>query len=299
MREPAQVPLLYASQGHGPRDIARDAVPRHEAGYDRGVLRAVLGVVVLALGACEAPAPPPATWADLDASPPDAELRVHGGLGGGGGGGGGTTTVPECGARVLVIFDRSGSMHDLWGPEEAARPRWEVASEAVTLALEPLAARLQAGAILFPTGAEREPGACAEVAPIEAQLPFRDGAAFLDAWRARWASPEVGGSTPLDRAFARADEALPVDDEVTAVVLLTDGMPTCVEAPEAWDRAAEWSARGVRTWVVGLPGAHGEAILDRVAAAGGTGAALSVDDPAALTRELATIAGEAVEQACP
>ncbi|MCB9596784.1 MAG: VWA domain-containing protein [Sandaracinaceae bacterium] len=258
-------------------------------------------LLVFCLAACDPSAPPPATWDDLDASRPDGSFRVGSpSVGGGGGGGGGTTRPPECGARVLVVFDRSGSMNEAWttdAGEEA--PRWQVASDALTAALEPLAARIVAGAILFPTSMEREPGLCAEVDPIGAQLPFRDGAAFLSAWRALWAHGEVGGSTPLDVAFRRADEALPIDDEVTAVVVLTDGMPTCAEATAAWDYAAEWSARGVQTWVVGLPGAFGVDVLDQIAAAGGTGAALSVDDPAALTSALSGIVGDAVDQACP
>lgn len=259
-------------------------------------------LLALAVAACDPAAPPPATWSDLDASRPDAAFL--GGIGGAGlppGGGGGTTTPPACGARVLVVFDRSGSMNEPWltPTSDEPLPRWRVASDAVTAALEPLAARVTAGAILFPTSMERTPDTCAEVAPIAAQLPFRDGRAFLDAWAARWSTPEVGGSTPVDRAFARAEEALPFDDEVTAVVLLTDGMPTCSEPTSAWDRAASFARRDVKTWVVGLPGAAGLSVLDRIAAAGGTGASLSVDDPAALTSALSTIVSDALEQACP
>lgn len=255
-------------------------------------------LLVLVLAACESAAPPPATWDDLDASRPDATFLGTGGRASGGGGVGGSSTVPDCGARVLVIFDRSGSMNELWDTPDGARPRWEVASAAVTEALTPLASRIQAGALLFPTDMEREPGACAGVAPIASQISFRSGSAFLSTWAARWTTPEVGGSTPIDPAFARAEEALPFDDEVTAVVLLTDGMPTCVEAPSAWDRAADWSARGVRTWVVGLPGAEGVGVLDQIAAAGGTGSALSVDEPSLLTEQLSAIVSEAVDQAC-
>lgn len=262
------------------------------------MLRIPPALLCLALAACEPAAPPPATWDDLDAARPDAMFL--GGIGGSGigGGGGSTTPVPDCGARVLVVFDRSGSMNEPWVTAGTERPRWEVASQAVTEALTPLAARIEAGALLFPTAMELEPGACAEVAPIESQIPFRTGTAFLSAWSARWADPAVGGSTPIDRAFARAEEALPFDDEVTAVVLLTDGMPTCSEAASAWDRAADWAARGVRTWVVGLPGAEGVSVLDRIASAGGTGAALSVDDPSVLTAQLSAIVSEAVDQAC-
>ncbi|MBX3269973.1 MAG: VWA domain-containing protein [Sandaracinaceae bacterium] len=259
-------------------------------------------LLALALCACDGRAPGPATWRDRDASPPDGSFGIvgmGGGLAGGGGGGAPRPAPGDCGGRVLVVFDRSGSMNEPWTVDGASRPRWRVAADAVSAALEPLAARLEVGAILFPTGGAHDLDLCAEVAPIEAQLPFGPGASFLAAWDARWASGVASGSTPLDPAFARADEALrDAPARGVAVVLLTDGMPTCSEAPHAWDRAASWSARGIATWVVGLPGAHGLATLDRVAAAGGTGASLSVDEPAALGARLAEIAGEAAEQGC-
>ena len=256
---------------------------------------------LLLLGACSERPPAAGSWADLDASRPDGGLTVGGlatGGGGGGGGGGTTTPPPDCGARVLVIFDRSGSMALEWETGAGASPRWRVASDALYDALEPLADRLTVGALMFPTGEVPEPGVCATVLPIEDQVSFRDGPAFLTRWEAMWRAGRVGGSTPLDPAFRRADEALPFDDDTTAVVVLTDGMPTCAEPTTAWDYAAEWERRGVSTWVVGLPGVGGTSLLDRVAAAGGTGAVLPVDDPTALTDALSDIVGEAVEQAC-
>ena len=199
---------------------------------------------------------------------------------------------------MLVIFDRSGSMAGEWMTAAGPLPRWRVASDALAEALEPLATRTTVGAILFPTGPRSVPDTCADVAPIESQIDFRDGRAFSSTWATLWTTTTVGGSTPLDAAFTRADEALPRDDQVTAVVVLTDGMPTCSEPVTAWDRAASWRARGISTWVVGLPGAHGLETLDRIARAGGTESSLSVDDPAALTEALGAIVGEVVEQAC-
>jgi len=267
------------------------------------VRRASLVLCLLLLGGCDERAPGAGTWADRDASPPEGGLPFTGspsgsGGGGGGGGGGPMTSSPECGARVLVIFDRSGSMGLDWESADGVAPRWRVASDALYDALEPLADRLTVGALMFPTGEAPEPGVCATVAPIAEQVSFRSGPAFLTRWEAMWRTGRVGGSTPLDPAFRRADEALPFDDDTTAVVVLTDGMPTCSEATAAWDYAAEWARRDVQTWVVGLPGVDGTAVLDRVAAAGGTGASLPVGDPATLTDALSEIVGEAVEQAC-
>ncbi len=205
---------------------------------------------------------------------------------------------PDCSARVLVIFDRSGSMNLPWETSDGEAPRWVVARDALALALEPLAASLTVGAILFPSGSSSELGMCAPVDPIEAQLDYRDGDAFLDAWDAFWSSAVVEGSTPIDIAFDRADAALPDDDVVTAVILLTDGAPTCEGPVPAWDHAADWRARGITTWVVGIPGAFGVAVLDRIALDGGSEASLDVGDPSALTSALRSILGEAVEQAC-
>lgn len=205
--------------------------------------------------------------------------------------------VDGCGARLLVLFDRSGSMEEPWPGADPPAPRWRVAADALAEAIAPLADRLVIGGILFPSGVG-EPGFCAPVAPIEAQLPFRGGADFVTAWNATWDTPVVGGSTPIDIAFDRADEALPRDGVLTTVVLLSDGQPTCDGPVSAIDRADAWFGEGIRTYVIGLPGLAEAGILDLVAAAGGTGGHLPVGAPEALTRELEVIAGEAIEQAC-
>lgn len=254
--------------------------------------------VVALASACRA-APPPIPLdvidrADGSAPSPIAPSPVGGRTGSVGSGS--SSTVGECEARVLVIFDRSGSMTLPWTDGE---PRWSVAAHAVIDAIEPVADRLVIGAILFPSTEPRAAGgACDPVDPIERQLPYDDGRAFLDTWSARWETPEVFGSTPIDAAFDAADDALPRDRAKTIVVLLTDGEPTCSGAVPADERAAEWQSEGVETFVVGLPGAHGSEWLDAVAAAGGTGAALDVGDPAVLTERLSIVLDEALEQAC-
>lgn len=266
-------------------------------------------VVAVALASACAERPPAAPSArDRDASAREGAgpgTAVHGTPGGSGSGGGGdagrggsgTGSSGDCRARILVVFDRSGSMALPWEGGGGRAARWEHAEQALDDALAPLAARLEIGAILFPSEAWSEPGACAAVDPIEAQIPYRDGASFLAAWRALWAAPAVMGSTPIDGAFERADAALPHDDVVTAVVLLTDGEPTCSGARSAASYAASWSARGISTWVVGLPGA-GTSYDDALARAGGTSASISVADPEALTTGLGAILDAALEQAC-
>ena len=251
--------------------------------------------LVALIGGCRERAPSIPGAGLLDARLPDGSTWVPSSSGRGG-----STTRPRipsgCHARILVIFDRSGSMGGEWS--DTGEQKWRVAATALASAIEPLADHLTVGAILFPS---LTPGAdgCWPVDPIEASLPFTSGASMLAAWEGMTDPLEIGGSTPIDTAFARADEALDDGDGTpTAVVLLTDGQPTCSERPSAIERAAAWHARGISTHVVGLPGAHGTETLDAIARAGGTDAALSVDEPAALTDRLSRIATETSEQGC-
>jgi hypothetical protein len=209
----------------------------------------------------------------------------------------GGRTTPGCFAQLLVVFDRSGSMGTVWSSGTVSAPRWQLAEEALTAAITPLRDRLEVGAILFPTS-EGEPGSCAVVDPIGAQIDYCEGPAFLSTWADVWSRPDLRGSTPIDAAFDAANDALRGAPEVTAVVLLTDGEPTCSGPVSAIDRAASWHTRGIDTFVIGLPGTGGSAFLAAVASAGGTGSALSVDDPAALTAGLTSILGQQVDQAC-
>lgn len=213
--------------------------------------------------------------------------------------GGTTRTEPGCFAQLLVIFDRSGSMATEWSSGDVHGPRWQIAADALTTAITPIEDRLQVGAILFPSSSDvRIGGECTLVDPIESQLDYREGPDFVDAWEALWSSPALIGSTPLDSAFDAANDALDDAHDPTAVVVLTDGEPTCMGRTPAEQHAANWRARGIRTWVVGLPGASGSTVLEAIAIAGGTGASISAADPAALTAGLTEILGEQVEQAC-
>jgi hypothetical protein len=252
--------------------------------------------VVLLLAGCAGPTP----WAPLpDAPRADAAAWSGDGSRVFGVPSGGPRTGPTgpsgCAARVLVVFDRSGSMAASW---EDGSPRWRVAADALDAAIQPLASHLTVGAILFPSIESGVPGECAPVDPVEAQLPYDDGATFLAAWRVLWDSPAVSGSTPLDTAFDAASASLPTDDVVTAVVLLTDGEPTCRGPTPATTHAAAWLARGIRTFVIGLPGTAGSATLEAIAAAGGTGAPISPSDAASLTSGLRSFLGDVVVQAC-
>lgn len=256
----------------------------------------VAHLLALALLAGCSSRPPPIPIGSLarDASVRDPIMPALTGGGGGSTGPRSSPPVGDCQARALVVFDRSGSMASEWADGE---PRWRVAATALERAIEPLADRLVVGAIRFPSTSDLD-RVCTPVDAIEAQLPYRGGRDFLAAWSALWERPEVFGATPIDAAFDAADAALPRDSAVTVVLLLTDGEPTCSGPVPARERAAEWHADGIDTFVVGLPGAHGSAWLDEVAVAGGTGAALDVGDPETLTERLGAVLDAALEQAC-
>jgi hypothetical protein len=202
-----------------------------------------------------------------------------------------------CAPRILVVFDRSLSMQTSWN---GSGPRWQVAQQSLASALTPHEAQLTVGAILFPSSDLTAPGdRCAAVDPIDRQIPFEACPTFLVAWSTTWSTPRLLGSTPIDTAFDAADAALTGAGAETAVVLLTDGEPTCTGSVDASRRAATWHTRGISTWVVGLPGSEaGTTYLDAIARAGGTTAPLSVDDPSALSTALGNIARTQVESQC-
>jgi hypothetical protein len=259
--------------------------------------------------------------------PPLAGLGGFGGVTGGMGGGGGNCVpgmfcapvIDEegCGTleletdveiirepgNLLVVFDQSLSMNDPWGTSN----KLQAAQDALSAAIMPLADQLTVGAILFPTVACIPfPAMGGNVAPITdpVQISFRPGADFLTAWNALWpgggADPLVGLGTPVNEAMDRAavalQEAAGTLTGVTAVMLFTDGAPTCwpdpmvTGIPTALEtaHAAGWLAGmpSVKTYVVGLPGAEEAPILNDIAVSGGTMSYITPDDPMVLIDKL-------------
>lgn len=211
----------------------------------------------------------------LDASAPPGEPEeslsadgtVVGSLDGG-------ATAPDRGTgdlTVLVIADLSGSMATPWQTDS----RWLTASNTLMEQLEPLADWLTIGAIFFPVDDE-----CGVTELREApQIPFTTGANFMAAWRDTAVNWSPAGNTPLGRAFRVADAAIQQAEsegrleQRFRVVVLTDGEPNCDTQPGELEQfAAAWYEMGVETLILGLPGSHAaEALLNRVALAGGTG----------------------------
>jgi hypothetical protein len=195
--------------------------------------------------------------------------------------------------NVLIIFDRSDSMGESFATDNGCAPKYEAAGQALVDAISPLSDQLQVGALLFPTTSKL--ALCsALVDPITAptQVDFQSGANFIQAWNGWWQSHGLILGTPLNRAFDRADEALVNGglQGTTVVVVFTDGEPICTDGVPAPDRAASWLTQGIKTYVVGLPGAEDAPLLNEIAVQGGTGAYLLPKDAGALKKELAGIA---------
>lgn len=202
--------------------------------------------------------------------------------------------------NLLVVFDQSLSMNDAWGTSN----KLQAAQDALSGAITPLADQLTIGAILFPTIACIPfPAMGGNVAPITdpLQISFRPGPDFLTAWNALWPAGMADGlGTPVNEAMDRAavalQEAAGTLTGVTAVMLFTDGAPTCwpdpmqTGIPTALETAtaAGWLAASpsIKTYVVGLPGAMDAPILNDIAVSGGTMSYITPDDPAVLEAKL-------------
>ena len=190
----------------------------------------------------------------------------------------GSTTVPSqmqiTAGNVLVVFDQSWTMAEPWtDPNGVVSPKYSAAGNALVAAVQPIAFELNLGAIFFPTvAAPSLVDLCpADVAPISQapQIPIVPGAQFVTLWQQHFAPPwAVVLGTPLHKALRRADEALQSPPGKTVVVVFTDGHWTCGDGSEA-GTVGSMLARGIKTYVVGLPGAYGIVGLDMLAQAGG------------------------------
>jgi hypothetical protein len=189
------------------------------------------------------------------------------------------TATPEVTpGNILVLFDPSLTMGDPWRDSSGTNmPKHAVASSALLGAINPLLAQVNLGAIFFPTTAATSLlNLCpADVAPITAappQIAISPGATFAGSWTQHFAPPwALLLGTPLNKALQRADVALrdPALQGTTVVIIVTDGQWTCEDGSEMTTVAALF-ARGIRTYIVGLPGANGATGLDTLARAGGT-----------------------------
>jgi hypothetical protein len=223
--------------------------------------------------------------------------------------------------NLLVIFDESASMAEPW-PATGGN-KLTAAQQALATALMPLQDLLTVGALFFPTAACFGPPISFDgmmvppsVAPHSGppQIPFLKGPQFLDAWTQHWAQPPAAGlpiGTPVNEAFDQAavalDAALAAGTITgsTIVALFTDGAPTCLPDPALTglatmpepSRAAEWLMKhGIKTYVVGLPGAGGVQLLNDIAVSGGTTSYILPENTADLEMKLRSAVEETVKR---
>jgi hypothetical protein len=213
--------------------------------------------------------------------------------------------------NIVVVFDQSDSMHQPYKDPDAGAgdggsvgPKWQVAEDAIVAAFTPDKDILNAGAIFFPT-IDTDSG-CSLVDPITSsppQIPIEPGASFVTDFQAHFSAKgwSLILGTPTVIALQKADAALPNPSPFPgkrAVVLVTDGAPTCdTKQADILAPVQDMFSRGIKTYAVGLPGSStASKLLDSIAQAGGTGSYLSPGDPTSLQQALAQIATETIDQ---
>jgi hypothetical protein len=207
--------------------------------------------------------------------------------------------------NIVVVFDQSDSMKNAFngGDAGASGPKWQVAEDALVAAIKPIQGILNLGSIFFPTIATGN--TCSKVDPITKapQIPIEPGAMFVTDFQAHFSAAgwTLILGTPLKDALDEANAALPDPSPLMgqrAVVILTDGAPTCTTGTNAILMPVQaMASRGIKTYAVGLPGSQAAStLLNAIAAAGGSGMYLTPSDPAALQAALAQIASSTIDQ---
>jgi Mg-chelatase subunit ChlD len=234
---------------------------------------------------------------------------------------GGTDVPPVCepgrtSGKLLVVFDRSGSMEELWDTSS----KRAVAVELLTRVLAASSLPLRVAGQFFPSPIENGcvcdvsnpdhwipgPGACClsetmsscHVTAIGAadQIDFVSTDEFLSELPVKAAffqSSTPAANTPLVAALARADEALATIPlaERWAVLLVTDGAPTCSDVfADGLARVAAWRAAGIPTRVVSFAkDAVSMDMAQQLAAAGGSPSVFQPGDATQLRAELGRV----------
>jgi hypothetical protein len=227
----------------------------------------------------------------------------------------GTASANLAGVNMLVMFDRSTSMHDPAG--DSGSTRWELASAALdAFFASNNAAGLNLALRFFPhdmpaagcNQQECSTEACAQalvnLGTLTAAAAPGDAheKALLDATAAATPAPRnqgggmmgmMSGGTPISAALAGAASWAKTQhgktpNENTVIVLVTDGEPNGCD--ENIGRIAQIAGTalaedGTRTYAIGLTGSQ-EADMDRIADAGGTDQGIFVADGANTTQDL-------------
>jgi hypothetical protein len=224
-------------------------------------------------------------------------------------------TMTQIPGNILLIADKSGSMNDPF--PATGNPKWQDARTAVANAIDSIKDLVNVGTVFFPdtagcTSSGGFDNTCScNVPPFTStppQIAFTPGSAWVPMWNSAFVPIQMG-NTPLSEALQAADKALadnlPKLQGTTIVVVVTDGAPNCVLDRMPLDAQLgiltplpmKWLGMGVKTYVIGLPGADTSdavTILDGVANAGGTTKNIPATDPATVQSELQKIIGLSV-----
>lgn len=208
-------------------------------------------------------------------------------------------TKPTPG-NLVVVFDQSDSMNQPYG---TSGPKWQVARDAIAGAVTADQGLLNVGSIFFPTKATGNTCSLVDLIGTPPQINIEPGATFVTDFKAHFAAPgwTLILGTPLKDALDNANLALPDPSPLKgkrAVIIVTDGAPTCVTMQSLILAPVQAMAtRGISTYAIGLPGSAGAStLLNAIAAAGGTGMYLSPADPASLQMALAQIASDTLDK---
>jgi hypothetical protein len=174
---------------------------------------------------------------------------------------------------MLLVLDQSGSMGNAWDhdddPITPDSTRWAVLHEVVSQVADGFDEEIELGALVFPT----ESGVCMVDADPQVPIAEDNGQAIMS-FLPEADMPPLMGQTPTVAALSSGyDYLVELEDSgFRAMVLMTDGEPTCgtglFAAANLVGQAFEED--GIYTYAVGLavPG-HAVAGFEMVAEAGG------------------------------
>jgi hypothetical protein len=197
---------------------------------------------------------------------------------------------------VLLALDRSSSMGKPSSPAGFDR-KWDDLLEAINQVSLMLANRIYLGVMLVPSMNQNCSPGVIDIAP--APDSGKNLKQFLD-------SVWLGGGTPLGPSLQNARAyfaSAPVNPHGRYVLLATDGVPNCDPENNATQLArtaiTQLRQAGIRTFVIGyVVSGSDAAVLDTLAAAGGTGSHFPADSPFALAQRLEQITSDVTVVSC-
>jgi Mg-chelatase subunit ChlD len=193
--------------------------------------------------------------------------------------------------ELLILLDQSSSMDE--------NGRWQPSVAAVSSLVDQYDQGIALGLSIFPAGKYLGIGFCD---PGELDVPMALDSA--DAIKTAMANAPAVGATPTMESLQRALTFLGPRNETAPdqpvkppayVLLVTDGVPTCGDLDGSGSAAAAGAlaAAGIKVFVVGYQ-IEDTALMDRIAAAGGTERFYAVEQPEDLTAAFAAITKDVV-----